>query len=127
MNVKFSMKRLLINVTLFALLMGLITSFPTVAVRIAMALSIYFPATAVSVACAACSLHPSRVMASSLAGAVIGWVLSPKVYVNWARPPTSLDLYLLDLSTQIGPTMIGAALAGGIALAVSRSAPLTDR
>lgn len=120
MDRTFSLKRLLLNVALFALLSGFITAFPVGALQIALPLSIFLPALIISAVFAYCSRQPKAVFATSLIGTGIGWSLSPTLFVSWAEPPTWWEYYLVDLQTQALPTIVGATLLGGIALVVSR-------
>ena len=44
---------------------------------------------------------------------LIGWLISPTVYVSWSRPPTFFDRFRVDFYS-IGMFMLCAAIAGSI-------------
>jgi hypothetical protein len=113
MSLTFSLRRLLVGVTVVCVICALVANFPKAAFAVVLAVPFFLPTVVVCATLPWFSLRPRGALATALAGAIIGWLLTPTLYVNWGTSvPEWWDLYSLDLQTQAWPPALGAFVLG---------------
>ena len=116
-----SRTRAMLDMTLFALVAGLIVIFPGQAVPLALKLSLFVPALLVSLACAHVSHHRLAVFLGAFGGGLgIGWILTPTLHISWSESPTFWDWYLIDVRSWCPAMLGGATVCGLIGVVISR-------
>lgn len=114
---QFALRRLLVNLTVLALVLGFATAFPGVTLSLILTLLLFSPAVVISVFAIWRSARRGRTIAWLLLGLFIAVLATPKIMANWGRPPTFWELFMLDFST-IG---IGTGLGAFVSAIVDAS------
>ena len=113
-NNQFTLKRLFIAITILAAVLGFTTAYPVIAAKFTTKLLIATPSlTVLLIACWLSSARRRTLITVDLA-ILVGWLLSPVIFVSWGRIPTFWDYFILDF-WNVGMYMFGAAIVGGIA------------
>ena len=102
------------GIAIVAVVLSLTQAYPVlVAELVTMNLLLAAPALAVFVVAALLSRNRRRTMLVVGISILIGWLISPTVYVSWSRPPTFFDRFRVDFYS-IWMFMLCAAIAGSI-------------
>jgi hypothetical protein len=112
MTYTFSLRRLMIGVTVLCAFCALVAAFPGATYMVIWAAGLFAPTI---VACAVLPWFSSRPLltaAVAVAGAILAYLASPTMYVSWAGMPGWWDLYSLDFQTKALPAAGGAFFAG---------------
>ena len=112
-NNQFTIKRLLIAITILAAVLGFTTAFPIVSAKFTTKLLIAMPSLTVLSIAYWLSTARRRTLTIVTLAILAGWLLSPVIFVNWGRIPTFWDHFHLDF-WNVGMYMFGAAIVGGI-------------
>ena len=106
---QFSLRRLLIAVTIISSVLALTLAFPiAIAELVTVNLLLIAPAGIVFGIAFWLSKNRRRTSIIMIAGIVLGWFLAPKLFVSWSGPPTFWDRFRVDFDT-IGVFMFGGA------------------
>ena len=108
---QFTLRRLLINVTVLALVLAFATAFPSATLSITLTLLLFSPAIVISTFAIWRSSRRGRTIAWLLFGLLIAGLLTPKIMANWGRPLTFWEVFMLDFSTIGIGTGFGAFVA----------------
>ena len=96
---QFTTRRLLANVTVLAVVLALVTAFPGVARAVTLLLLLYSPAILISAFAIWRSQKRTRTIPLMLSFVFAAWLLSPRLFVSWAGPPTFWDLFMVGFTT----------------------------
>lgn len=109
----FSLRRLLVGVTILCALLALVANFPAIAFAVVLAIPFVLPTIVVCAGLPWLSSRPIWTFVFTVAGAIMGWVLRPMVYWNFgSNVPDWWTMYSLDLQTHAWPPAVGALLSG---------------
>ncbi|MCA9125212.1 MAG: hypothetical protein H6822_00075 [Planctomycetaceae bacterium] len=111
---QFTLRRLLVNVTIFCTLLGIIAAFPNATLVLTLLLVQYAPALLIIAFACYQSDCRYRTLAFVCAGTLLGWILSPRMCVLWSSPPTFWGLFLLRFQTLGIGTAVGTFIAAAI-------------
>ncbi len=115
---RFSLRRLLIILTIACVILAFAAAFPVTCLEIAGRCCLLLPTLAV---CAAVSFLSSRrvlVFAYGATGAIVGWLLSPSM-TGLSSPSRSWGAFVDHFTLYAIPPAIGALFLGGIAMAAT--------
>ena len=111
---QFSLRRLLIAVTIISSVLALALTFPVATAElVTVNLLLIAPAGIVFSIAFWLSKNRRRTTIILIAGILLGWLLAPKLFVSWSRPPTFWDEFRIDFDT-IGLFMFGGAIAAAV-------------
>ena len=96
---QYSLRRLLCNVAAICVVLGCAIKYPIPTAILTTKLLLFAPALTVTLIACWLSKNRKRTALVVLTGAIIGWLLSPTIFVSWSRPPTFLDHFLIDFNT----------------------------
>ncbi len=96
---QFTIRRLLINVTILCVVLALAVTFPQLARSLTLFLLLYLPTLIVLGTACYFSSQPIRTLLVVVVGAILGWVVSPRIFVNRDVPMTFWDSFILDFKT----------------------------
>ena len=111
---QFTLRRLLINVTVLALVLAFATAYPRATLSTTLTLFLFSPAIVISTFTIWRSPRRGRTIAWLLVGLLIAGLLTPKVMANWVRPPTFWEVFMLDFSNIGIGTGLGTFVAAVI-------------
>ena len=120
MDRTFTLKRLFINLTVLATVLGVVVAFPRISAWCFAYAALSFPALAISWFLAYFSERPRTTFGLALLGAFVGLLFSPRVLASWDGPPSWWDLYQLNIETRAISMALGALLFGVAARVVCR-------
>jgi len=113
MSRTFSLRRLMIGVTVLCLLCALVANFPEITYQAILGAGFFVPTV---VACAVLpwfSSRPLLTLCGAIAGAIVGWIFfSYTIYESRSAPPDWWDMYCYTFQTEAIPAATGAFVAG---------------
>ncbi len=107
---RFTLRRLLINVTFFCSALACVVTFPETAHSLTLLLLLYAPTVVIIAFVCYTSQHRRRTLFMVAVGALLGRALCPHVFVSWASRPTFWDLFVVDFFA-VGVFTAGTAFA----------------
>ncbi|MEL7500577.1 MAG: hypothetical protein AAFN77_23495 [Planctomycetota bacterium] len=111
---QFSLRRMLIAVTIVGAVLAVAISFPIATAEwVTVNLLLIAPSAFVFNAAVWFSKNRQRTTIMLIGGVFLGWLISPKLFVSWSRPPTFWDEFNIDFDT-IGLFMFGGAIAAAV-------------
>ena len=109
----FSLRRLLVGVTVLCVLLALVVNFPEVALALVLPAVFFLPTAVVCAAVPSFSSRPRGALAIAIGGAMVGWLLAPQTfYENRSGYADWENLYSLELQTQAWAAAAGAFFLG---------------
>ena len=105
---------MLANVTVLAVVLALVTAFPDAARAVTLWLLLYSPAIMISAFALRRSSKRSQTVLLLSSFVLAAWLLSPRMFVCWARPPTFWDDFMVYFTTVGLFTGVGALIAACI-------------
>jgi hypothetical protein len=106
MSLTFSLRRLLVGVTVLCVLCALVANFPSVSLAVALAIPFMLPTIVVCAGLSWLSSRPLETCVFAVTGAFVGYVLTPGVRAEWS------DLYSFDVRTPPWLPAAGAFVLG---------------
>jgi hypothetical protein len=105
---QFTLRRLFINMSVVCVVLAFAVTFPRLALSLTLLLLLYLPALIVLGIACYFSTKPKRTSLIVSVGAIVSWILSPRMFVSWGEPPTFWDLFMVDFQTVGVFTAFGA-------------------
>ena len=102
----FSLRRLLVGVSVLCAILALVANFPEVAISLALAIPFFVPTIVVCSGLSWLSSRPIPTFATTFVGAFVGLLLTPGVIAEWS------DLYSFDLLSPPWLPAVGAFVLG---------------
>ena len=112
MSQTFTLRRLMMGVTLLCVLLALGVNFPVVSLVVALVIGHFIPTIVV---CAVLPWFSSRRVLTlnvALVGAIVGFLVAPAMHVHSAGLPDVWDMVSLMLASKALPAAAGAIIAG---------------
>jgi prepilin-type N-terminal cleavage/methylation domain-containing protein len=102
---RFSLRRAFVGATVVCVAAALAKAFPGPTLKLTLTLLLVAPTICVLGAAAVISSRKTRCVSIGLIGALLGWLMTPRMMVSWQQAPSFWDLFQVDLHT----TGLGAA------------------
>lgn len=118
---QFTLRRLLVNVTVLSVVLALVGAFPDAMLSLTLLLILYAPAAVIVAAACFYSNLKWQTFYVVFGGALLGWILAPRMIVDWESPPTFWQIFKIDLQTIGVSAAIGAFIASVVDLKWIRS------
>ena len=122
---QFSLRRFFFYITFLAGVLGVALAFPVATGSVTVKLLLVLPTLIVASLAYWLSRNRRLTLIVVAAGAFAGWLVAPRILVNWGRPPTFWDHFLIDFNTvgifAAGGALIFALIELGISTASRRT------
>lgn len=113
MSLTFSLRRLLVGVTVVCVLCALVANFPQAAHAVVLGIPFVAPTIVMCAVLPWCSSRPLLTLFAAIAGAWIGWMYFPHtIHELRSEPPDWWDMYSYTLQSQAFPAAAGAFFGG---------------
>ena len=96
---QYSLRRLFTNMTVLCVVLAIAIKFPIGTARFTTTLLLFAPCLTVAAIACWLSHNRRRTLFVVLVGGFIGFLIAPRMFVSWARPPTFWDRFLIDFRT----------------------------